>query len=154
VELCLSVMRKGGWRLHGQIGWQNPEAEDVIVKLFRDWGFCSSVLLLCVVELLISDILKEHTAFRTWGVNNCTTRRNNTEEQNLTISTVEISNLACVEDWLQYVNCLPIPAGNIRRPTEAQLAWGIEIAWNDMSPESTIKKFKKSCLSHDMNRAL
>ena len=37
--------------------------EDMVVKLLRDWGFCSSLLLRWVAGLLIPDILKEHTAF-------------------------------------------------------------------------------------------
>jgi hypothetical protein len=43
------------------------------------------------------------------------------------------------------------PAGNIRRPSEALLGQWIKIAWDDISPESIVKWFKKCCVSNNMN---
>jgi hypothetical protein len=54
-------------------------------------------------------------------------------------------------EWLLSGNCPLTPAGNIRRPSEALLGQWIKTAWNDISPESIGKGFKKCCVSNDMN---
>jgi hypothetical protein len=54
-------------------------------------------------------------------------------------------------EWLLSGNCPLTPAGNIRRPSEALHGQWIKTAWDDISPESIIKGFKKRCLSNDMN---
>lgn len=45
-----------------------------------------------------------------------------------------------------------MPAGNIRRPSEALLRQWIKTTWHDSSPESTAKGFKKHCASNSINR--
>jgi hypothetical protein len=47
-------------------------------------------------------------------------------------------------EWLLSVNCSLTPAGNIRRPSEALLGQRIKTAWDDISPESTVKGFKSA----------
>jgi hypothetical protein len=54
-------------------------------------------------------------------------------------------------EWLLSGNCPLTPAGNIRRPSEAPLGQWIKSAWDDISPESIVKGFKKCCVSNDMN---
>jgi hypothetical protein len=46
---------------------------------------------------------------------------------------------------------LGTPAGNIRRPSKALLGQWNKTAWDDISPESILKGFKKCCVSNDMN---
>jgi hypothetical protein len=54
-------------------------------------------------------------------------------------------------EWLLSGNCPLTPAENIRRPSEALLGQWIKTAWDDISPESIVKWFKKCCVSNDMN---
>jgi hypothetical protein len=54
-------------------------------------------------------------------------------------------------EWLLSGNCPLTPAGNIRRPSEALFGQWIKTVWDDISPESIIKWFKKCCVSNDMN---
>jgi len=44
-----------------------------------------------------------------------------------------------------------MPAGNIRKPSETLLRQSIKTAWHDSSPESTVKGFKKCCVSNIIN---
>jgi len=44
-----------------------------------------------------------------------------------------------------------MPAGNIRRPSEALLRQWIKTACHDSSQESTAKGFKKCCVSNNIN---
>jgi hypothetical protein len=54
-------------------------------------------------------------------------------------------------EWLLSGNCPLTPAGNIRRPSEALFGQWIKTAWDDISPESIVKGFKKCYMSNDMN---
>jgi hypothetical protein len=54
-------------------------------------------------------------------------------------------------EWLLSGNCPLTPAGNIKRPSEALLGQWIKAAWDDISPESIVKGFKKCCVSNNMN---
>jgi hypothetical protein len=59
--------------------------------------------------------------------------------------------LCCLyEERLLSGNCPLTPAGNIR-PSEAVLGQWIKTAWDDISPESIVKGFKKCCVSNDTN---
>jgi hypothetical protein len=48
-------------------------------------------------------------------------------------------------------NCPLTPARNIRRPSEELLGQWTETAWDDISPESNVKWFRKFCVSNNMN---
>jgi hypothetical protein len=39
----------------------------------------------------------------------------------------------------------------MRRPSEALLGQWIKTAWDDISPESIVKGFRRCCVSNDMN---
>jgi hypothetical protein len=54
-------------------------------------------------------------------------------------------------EWLLSGNCPLTPVRNIRRPSEALLGQWIKTAWDDISPESIVRGFKKCCVSNDMN---
>jgi hypothetical protein len=45
----------------------------------------------------------------------------------------------------------PIPAGNIRQPSEALLGQWNDTAWDDISPESIMGGFKKCWVSNNVN---
>jgi hypothetical protein len=53
-------------------------------------------------------------------------------------------------EWLLSGNCPLTPAGSIRS-SEALLGQWIKTAWDDISPESIVKGFKKCCVSNYMN---
>jgi hypothetical protein len=53
-------------------------------------------------------------------------------------------------EWLLSGNCPQTPAENIR-PSEALLGQWIKTAWDDISPESIVRGFKKCCVSNDVN---
>jgi hypothetical protein len=54
-------------------------------------------------------------------------------------------------EWLLFGNCPLIPAGKIRRPSEALLGQWIKTAWDEISQESIVRGFKKCCVSNNMN---